>query len=124
MTDEQLATACPRLDQAAYLAGLQTVARIENKRMRQRMYPGGYGETTRPMPNTHKDRRYEERQRKRAAVVKAIPPGQIVTAAEIAAKMGKKTSQISGILSALANDGLVTRFRPDDVYEPMRWARR
>jgi len=112
MTEEQLATACRRMDQAAYLAGLKSVAGIENRRMRRVVNPSSYGEPQGRTVGPAKHTREKERERNRKRILAAFKPGEAVSAAEIADRLGTTPRRIGGVLSWLAQNNYVVRYQP------------
>lgn len=120
MTDEQLATAIPRMDQAAYLAGLQAVAKRENVRMRER---AGLGVTTRPEA-TMRAERQERIKAAQEAILPHLPEEGTATISEIAQSMGCRAGTLYSRLTMLAAEGLVTRHEtPEGTRLPVRWER-
>ena len=112
MLDEQLTTACQRLDQAAYLAGLKSVADKENRRMRLLVNPSSYGEPKGRTVGPAKHTREKERERNRKRILAAFRPGEAVSAAEIADRLGTTPRRIGGVLSWLAQNNHLIRYQP------------
>jgi len=107
-----LETACQRLDQEAYLAGLQSVADKENRRMRRVVNPSSYGEPKGRAVGSAKHTRERERERNRQRILGAFRPGEAVSAAEIADRLGTTPRRIGGVLSWLAQNNHLIRYQP------------
>ena len=121
MTDEQLATAIPRMDQTAYLAGLQTVSRAENLEMRKN---AGLGSTTRARAAMDAERR-QRIAKARAAIMPHVPETGTTTISEIAKSMGCSPATLFSRMTMLAGEGHLERLNPPEGGKgPMRWARR
>ena len=112
MIDNYLKTAVPRLDQAAYLAGLKSVAGKENRRMRLLVNPSSYGEPKGRTVGPAKHTRDKERERNRKRILGAFRPGEAVSAAEIADRLGTTPRRIGGVLSWLAQNNYIVRYQP------------
>lgn len=112
MIDNYLKTAVPRLDQAAYLAGLKSVADKENRRMRLLVNPSSYGEPKGRTVGPAKHTREKERERNRKRILGAFKPGEAVSAAEIADRLGTTPRRIGGVLSWLAQNNHLIRYQP------------
>ena len=112
MIDNYLKTAVPRLDQAAYLAGLKSVAGKENRRMRLLVNPSSYGEPKGRTVGPAKHTREKERERNRKRILGAFRPGEAVSAAEIADRLGTTPRRIGGVLSWLAQNNHLIRYQP------------
>jgi len=112
MIDNYLKTAVPRLDQAAYLAGLKSVADKENRRMRLLVNPSSYGEPKGRTVGPAKHTREKERERNRKRILGAFRPGEAVSAAEIADRLGTTPRRIGGVLSWLAQNNHLIRYQP------------
>lgn len=112
MTEEQLATACSRMDQAAYRAGLRSVAHLENKRMRLVLNPSSYGEPQGRTVGPAKYTREKERERNRKRILSAFKPGEVVSAADIADRLGTTPRRVGGVLSWLAQNNYIVRYQP------------
>ena len=121
MTEEQLATACRRMDQDAYLAGLKSVAGIENRRMRRVVNPSSYGEPHGRTVATARYMRDKARQRNRERILEAFKPGEAVSAAEIASRVNSTPRRIGGVLSWLAQNGHLVRCRSERWDGPNLW---
>jgi len=112
LIDNYLKTAVLRRDQAAYLAGLQSVADKENRRMRRLVNPSSYGEPKRRTVGPAKHTRERERERNRKRILAAFKPGEAVSAAEIADRLGTTPRRIGGVLSWLAQNNYIVRYQP------------
>lgn len=112
MIDPILATACPRRDETAYRAGLKSVADIENRRMRRLVNPSSYGEPKGRTVGPAKHTRERERERNRKRILAAFKPGEAVSAAEIADRLGTTPRRIGGVLSWLAQNNHLIRYQP------------
>ncbi len=112
MIDNYLKTAVLRRDQAAYLAGLQSVADKENRRMRRLVNPSSYGEPKGRTVGSAKHTRERERERNRKRILAAFKPGEAVSAAEIADRLGTTPRRIGGVLSWLAQNNYIVRYQP------------
>lgn len=112
MIDPILTTACPRRDEAAYLKGLKSVAGVENRRMRRVMNPSSYGEPKGRTVGPAKHTREKERERNRKRILAAFKPGEAVSAAEIADRLGTTPRRIGGVLSWLAQNNHLIRYQP------------
>jgi|DEB0MinimDraft_6_1074348.scaffolds.fasta_scaffold36117_3 hypothetical protein len=121
MIDNYLKTAVPRLDQAAYLAGLKSVADKENRRMRLLVNPSSYGEPKGRTVGPAKHTREKERERNRKRILAAFRPGEAVSAAEIAARLNTTPRRIGGVLSWLAQNNHLVCYRPDHWDGPNLW---
>jgi transcriptional regulator with GAF, ATPase, and Fis domain len=112
LIDNYLKTAVLRRDQAAYLAGLQSVADKENRRMRRLVNPSSYGEPKGRTVGPAKHTRERERERNRKRILAAFKPGEAVSAAEIADRLGTTPRRIGGVLSWLAQNNYIVRYQP------------
>jgi hypothetical protein len=112
LIDNYLKTAVLRRDQAAYLAGLKSVADIENSRMRRVVNPSSYGEPKGRTVGPAKHTRERERERNRERILAAFKPGEAVSAAEIAARLKTTPRRIGGVLSWLAQNNHLIRYQP------------
>jgi transcriptional regulator with GAF, ATPase, and Fis domain len=107
-----LETACQRRDEAAYLAGLKSVADKENRRMRRVVNPSSHGEPKGRTVGSAKHTREKERERNRKRILAAFKPGEAVSAADIADRLGTTPRRIGGVLSWLAQNNHLIRYQP------------
>lgn len=121
MRDDQLTTACQRLDEVAYLAGLQSVADIENRACG--LIPPGER-----LALEQRTKRNIRQNRKRALerrmdLLSRIPLRAPMTTRELSETTGRTVSALTNILPALERDGVLVRrakMRRDDNF---RWER-
>lgn len=121
MTSDQLTTACLRRDEAAYLAGLQSVADIENRACGL-ILPSKRRALERRTKKSIIQKRSRALQR-RMDILSRIPLRTPMTTRELSEMTGRTVAALTNILPALERDGVIVRrakMRWDDNF---RWER-
>lgn len=121
MTDEQLATAIPRMDQAAYLAGLIGVSEAENRECG--LVPPARRREFQAMMKKRERQNAQRRESRHQEVLRLLPIRQAMTTREAGEIVGKSTSAMSQILPALERAGEVFRHPKRDRESPFVWER-